>query len=170
MNTNFVDWWCRSPFVVLCIEYEFCRLVTGKDPRQGPSPLCIEYEFCRLVTLIAFFNECCSCVLKTNFVDWWQYASLNIFTDCCVLKTNFVDWWLKSLSKCLTACCVLKTNFVDWWLKLVLIQEELPASFKVRLCIEYEFCRLVTAVKASCFFSVLLCIEYEFCRLVTRKN
>ena len=55
----------------LCIEYEFCRLVTGIDVHPNLLWLCIEYEFCRLVTsrLNRVLKFIC-CVLNTNFVDW----------------------------------------------------------------------------------------------------
>ena len=47
-----------------------------------------------------------SCVLNTNFVDWWQKdpKSTHCF-KCCVLNTNFVDWWqFVSYGR---SCCVL---------------------------------------------------------------
>ena len=110
--------------------------------------------FCRLVTRIYKIRiQYTTCVLNTNFVDWW-------------LRYKHARFNLPPITK-----CVLNTNFVDWWHSYSIHNQNILS--RCQLCIEYEFCRLVTSIhnmpfKSLCFTKLLLCIEYEFCRLVTK--
>ena len=75
---------------MLCIEYEFCRLVTLWVGLYLLLELCIEYEFCRLVTAlksskltVVYWIEFCTLVTVNN----WSYC-LCIEYEFCRLVTR----------------------------------------------------------------------------------
>ena len=78
----------------LCIEDEFCRLVTSGWWAYWLNMLCIEDEFCRLVTIAP--NKCLKnwLCIEDEFCRLVTFGEhdLNKFSLSCVLKTNFVDW------------------------------------------------------------------------------